>query len=194
MAHTDLRIIRSKKSIRRAFLTLIPQYGFQNITVQQIADEAFINRKTFYAYYPSKYDLYNEIADELIQILRPVVKRDPIAVQQSGTFSTVLQKTFEQITLNRELIKILIEDQSNPVFVNKLSELFREDLLYSVKNQKEPVGKLPVDLVERIYVSTIIEIVKWWVRQDAFPSSELASVYPMLFSDEVIRILNIPVL
>ena len=51
-----------------------------------------------------------------------------------------------------------------------------------------------MDLVEGICISTIIEIVKWWVRQDVIPSSELASVYPMLFSDEVIRILNIPVL
>lgn len=48
---TDRRVIKTKKAIHMAFVKLLSQKSVNEITVKDIADEADINRKTFYNYY-----------------------------------------------------------------------------------------------------------------------------------------------
>ena len=43
----DLRVKRTNKMIMEAFIHLVEAKGYDNITIQEIADEAMINRATF---------------------------------------------------------------------------------------------------------------------------------------------------
>lgn len=45
---TDLRIRRTKRLIQTAFIELVNQIGFKQVTVTKIATTAMINRQTFY--------------------------------------------------------------------------------------------------------------------------------------------------
>ncbi len=56
----DLRVKRTRGLIQRAFIELLAEKGFREITVQDIAERAEINRATFYAHYPDKYALLEE--------------------------------------------------------------------------------------------------------------------------------------
>ena len=60
----DLRVIKTKRNIEASFLKLLTQKDFSEITVQNLLDEALINRSTFYKHYKDKYDL----AEQMIQI------------------------------------------------------------------------------------------------------------------------------
>ena len=64
---TDLRVIKTQNAIHEAFLKLMNTKGLSAMTVQDILDEALINRKTFYTYYRSKYDLAEQTAAEFLQ-------------------------------------------------------------------------------------------------------------------------------
>jgi AcrR family transcriptional regulator len=54
---TDPRILRTRKLIDEAFLSVLNDKGFEELSVQDVADRAGINRATFYAHYGDKYDL-----------------------------------------------------------------------------------------------------------------------------------------
>ena len=43
---TDLRIIKTKKAIKTAFLNLLKENKYHNITISAISETALINRKT----------------------------------------------------------------------------------------------------------------------------------------------------
>ena len=45
----DLRVKRTQKMIVEAFMKLVVEKGYDAVSVQDIADEAMINRATFYA-------------------------------------------------------------------------------------------------------------------------------------------------
>ena len=65
------RVVRTRKAIRQAFLTLMQETEYQKITITGIAREADIDRKTFYLHYQSVEDLANEIVqDEADRIVR----------------------------------------------------------------------------------------------------------------------------
>lgn len=57
----DLRIVKTHKTIRQAFIKLLIEQPFEKISVQQILEEALVNRTTFYKYYSSKSDLAGKI-------------------------------------------------------------------------------------------------------------------------------------
>lgn len=66
---TDLRVIKSEKAIRDAFLELIKEKGYANITITDISNRAMINRKTFYMHYDSKEVLYDTLVNEFMKTL-----------------------------------------------------------------------------------------------------------------------------
>ena len=51
---TDPRILRSRRMLMDALSKLLKQKEFEAISVQEIADEATLNRNTFYLHYPDK--------------------------------------------------------------------------------------------------------------------------------------------
>lgn len=60
----DPRVIRTRKLIQDAFLSLASEKDFEAITVKDIADKATINRATFYAHFVDKYALLDNLLSE----------------------------------------------------------------------------------------------------------------------------------
>jgi AcrR family transcriptional regulator len=70
---TDPRIIRSRQMLMEALLRLLTRKEFNDISVQEIADEATLNRATFYLHYADK--------NALLQAMSAARFRDLIALR-----------------------------------------------------------------------------------------------------------------
>ena len=62
----DLRVARTRKAIRTAFEEMAPRLGLGKITVKALAEQAGINRKTFYLHYETLDALYDEVMTEIM--------------------------------------------------------------------------------------------------------------------------------
>jgi AcrR family transcriptional regulator len=60
----DPRVTRTRKLLLDAFLSLMAEKSFDEITVQDIAARATVNRATFYAHFVDKYALVDELIRE----------------------------------------------------------------------------------------------------------------------------------
>lgn len=60
----DPRITRTRKLLMDAFMALLAEKDFEDITVQDIAARATVNRATFYAHFVDKYAMIDELARE----------------------------------------------------------------------------------------------------------------------------------
>lgn len=69
----DLRIMKTKKAIYKAFEELINIKNIEKITIKEIAEKAKINRKTFYSHYESieafQHELLKGLTDEVNKII-----------------------------------------------------------------------------------------------------------------------------
>jgi AcrR family transcriptional regulator len=61
---TDPRILRSRRMLMDALVKLLNRKEFDDISVQEIADEATLNRATFYLHYPDKNALLKAMTAE----------------------------------------------------------------------------------------------------------------------------------
>ena len=86
----DLRVIKTKKAIQGAFIQLIKEKGYQNVSVSEIALKAKINRNTFYLHYDTKDDLIKKMMFDLNE-----------QIQNSLTFfQTLNTKNYNEISIH----------------------------------------------------------------------------------------------
>lgn len=63
----DLRVVKTHKAIREAFIMLLSEQEYNDIAIQAILERAKVNRATFYKYYSGKGDLAGQIIDDFKQ-------------------------------------------------------------------------------------------------------------------------------
>src|SRR5580704_5851616 len=69
--NTDPRVLRSRLMLMESLLRLLGRKEFEDISIQEITDEATLNRATFYLHYPDK--------NALLQAMTAARFRDLIA-------------------------------------------------------------------------------------------------------------------
>lgn len=168
---TDLRVLRTKKLIKEAFLTLIKKKGFQAITIQDIAEEAFINRATFYLHYQDKYDLLDQICNNYLNELMDVInfsfhiQNGEINVKR---FKITIQKVFEKIEEDLEFYKVMFGPNGVPDFSDKVEEFIFAKFKANFTDIVGDLSKLdiPADFLLNFISSAYIGVVKWWLNTD----------------------------
>lgn len=63
---TDLRVLRTRAAIDRAFEELVCEVGLDKVTVKDLAERAGINRKTFYLHYETIDDLFEAAVTKIL--------------------------------------------------------------------------------------------------------------------------------
>lgn len=63
MAKVDRRILKTQESLKKAVIELMTEKKFDDITIQNIADRANVNRGTIYLHYQDKYDLLDKLTE-----------------------------------------------------------------------------------------------------------------------------------
>lgn len=195
---TDLRILRTIQSIRKAFYELIPEKGYEAITVQDIADRAMINRNTFYLHYQNKPDLLDTCMNELLSELREAVVLCPISMSpfSLSLLETVMQTVLEQISLNMTFYRsMLIEENRIYPFQAKMENIIKDKLMEGWKPaQENSVLAISKELLIEYLGSAFMGIVIWWVKNDKpLPADEVSSQFSRIVAYGHLRTAGIAV-
>ena len=65
----DRRIVKSKRALRGALITLMETKGFEAITVNDLCSAADLNRGTFYNHFSDKEDLLVSFENEVMETI-----------------------------------------------------------------------------------------------------------------------------
>ncbi|MBQ1922251.1 MAG: TetR/AcrR family transcriptional regulator [Lachnospiraceae bacterium] len=102
----DRRVRRTRASIRRAFLDLLDEKSYGQITVTELSERADINRKTFYAYYSGMDELLRELEQDLMEDYEEVCAGINFSIPGFDG-KTYFQEISRIIDANLEIIKRL---------------------------------------------------------------------------------------
>lgn len=140
VSNTDLRIVRTKESIRAALVDLIDEKSFETVTVKDITSKAGINRGTFYAHYQGKCDLVaehgNEIIAELAKIAKQNIQDFIEGTDQVNSDAFPLAVTlFECLNKNAEFLRVMLGPKGDLSFQTNLKEFLWETLFSNGNDQ-----------------------------------------------------------
>ena len=125
---TDRRIAKSEDAIQTTFLEMLLTIGFDAITVKDLTEKANISRKTFYLHYMDKYDLLNEIVDEMIRQLTELCEKKKEKGFVEGTI--IWFSYFEQY---KDFFYAVFSTASTITFRNRLLDFILEQLDYKLE-------------------------------------------------------------
>ncbi|NQX61217.1 TetR/AcrR family transcriptional regulator [Paenibacillus qinlingensis] len=159
---TDRRILRTKQSITKSFLELFSEKDFEQITINEIAERANVNRGTVYLHYSDKYDLLDTCIEEHInELISLCTKREDDTVNQA-----MVQEPKPVFDYFREHFPFF-----SAMFSNQRAFLFRDQLLnfisVNLMIKMERPDNLPIidnKIKAQFMASAFIGIVEWWIR------------------------------
>ena len=64
----DKRIAKTNQLLKSTLITLLDEESFEEITITQLCDRANVSRITFYSHYTDKYELVEDIFNDMIKI------------------------------------------------------------------------------------------------------------------------------
>ena len=65
----DLRFVKNRESLRRAYIDLVKQKGTGSVTVRELTERARVNRMTFYSHYDTIGDILTEYVDDMTRAI-----------------------------------------------------------------------------------------------------------------------------
>lgn len=102
---TDLRVIKTRQTIRSALISLMSEKELSDITISELSERAQINRKTFYRHYGAISDVITEFEDELLSDFADILKTSNTSIFDIGS---VLREISALISGNQEyFVKLL---------------------------------------------------------------------------------------
>lgn len=128
----DLRTIRTKESIKFAFVSLLKEKSYNSISVSEIASRARINRNTFYLHYESKDDLIEHLLQNVIikqeSQLNEFATRlimDPEHVRSIYLF-VIFKALLNLLASEADFYKTLLKDDALSGYIGKIGFLIKK--------------------------------------------------------------------
>lgn len=169
-ARSDLRVRRTQKMLRAAFIKLVISEGFDAISVQMLADEAMVNRATFYRHYADIFDLaekiYSDMAAEYAAAIRPIIFEKP---------EDATRLLFEHVAENADFYQAMLATMPRfQGWVRKNIEVEFKAMFVQM-GLKEHELTMPLDVVLRYVANAQIGLVEWWLETgQQLPAAEMA--------------------
>lgn len=169
--HVDRRVIKTKKAIRTAFAKLLSVKDIDKITIKDIADNADINRKTFYNYYAGIHEILEEIENEIIRDLESALRDVDFSKDLKDQPYLIFTKLSDIINRDADFYGYLIKGDRNTNLVNKIKCSIREKLISELENKIElsPIG---LSIAADYMVAGVLAVYQEWFNSGRLQSSE----------------------
>jgi len=177
---TDPRILRSRRMLMDSLAKLLIKKAFEDISIQEIADEATLNRATFYLHYPDKNALLQAMTESRF---RDLIERRAITFTDcNGALRAialgVCDYLAETTSCPGQLAQIPLEGSIIPV----VEDMFKEGLAHHEMGADADAALLATTAAWAVFGAAR----RWFQTPDRIPAEEMAArietiVSPLLF-------------
>jgi AcrR family transcriptional regulator len=177
---TDPRILRSRRMLMEALVKLLMKKEFDDISVQEIADEATLNRATFYLHYPDKNALLQAMTDSRF---RDLIERRAISFTNcNGALLAIALGVCDYLTESTscpsQLARMSLEGSIIPV----VEDMFKEGLALHGIEPGADAEMLATTAAWAVFGAAR----RWFQTPNRIPAEEMAArietmVSPVLF-------------
>lgn len=160
----DLRVIKTKKNIRDAFLELRKKHSLDEIKVNALCEKAMVNKTTFYNHYQDIYELSDELEAEVLDSFFNNFTDIDMMLADANRFINGMHAALEA---ENDMLRIIFKDKLDEL-IERIEKRIRkyyvkEDqmlisfliggsihLMMKSKNKNEDVEQFLVEVITKI--------------------------------------------
>jgi len=169
----DLRIVKTHKALVDAFLQMLGEKRFEDITVNELCERAMVRRATFYKHFADKYEFFVFVIN---------TKQEQFQAQQNVTpahpkslYLDITKNTLEFVKSNKKLVQMVFDSKMLPTLLEILSQQIAIDVTQKLKEEVQDGASLRASpqLMAQFFTGGLVYTMKWWVAQKKVSEAEL---------------------
>ena len=184
----DRRVQRTRQLLQTALFSLITERGYENITIQDITEQANLGRTTFYLHYQDKEELLKASVGALLHQLQLGV--EPSA-DEVCAYRTRCVRIFQNVAEKRPLYQALLRE-TGPVNIGNMLRDYFVALFRRYVAEIYNFDQLPENVMGLIAVhaaGSLLGLVGWWLDQaEPFPAEQMGLIYSQLMSEDSVNL------
>jgi AcrR family transcriptional regulator len=175
------KIDRTKQHIIQTFFEMMAEVGFEQIRVSSLAKKAGINRGTFYHHFTDKYEILEEIENDIYTQFESLMEDKVLRLERYNNIPSVedVPRFFQHSILQtmlflyerKEIAIILVGKNGSPYFIEKLESLFYETVRNTMSTNSQH-GSDQMHYLQEFVFSGITSVIKSWLRNGAKEAPE----------------------
>ncbi len=163
----DKRSEKTVDAIYKAFASLINKKDYDDITIQDLLDEASISRSTFYAHYKTKDELLlsisNHIFDHVFSKSLQEEKTHDFSKDVILNYRHLIEHIFYHIRDERELFEGILSNKVNALFLVEFRNQISKFVNSYLSNYPMTNNQIPFELRKSLAIEEFIVVLKYWV-------------------------------
>lgn len=191
----DRRTRRTRQLLRDAFVALLKEKRYEDVSVQDIIERADVARSTFYVHYVDKEDLlvgkWGVFASNLgiHGVHADVLKHE----ETEGRFILSTLGWFQHIQVQGDILKIIAKDPAMDLAMKTLHGILHKDMQTRIQNHlpENENASIPPSLVIDYLASSLMTLLKWWVKNDmSYPPKRMDEIFQQLVMQGVSSVIK----
>lgn len=175
---------RTKQLIQNSFLQILEKKPFESITIGDITKQAEINRGTFYLHYEDKFDLLDQIEQQLFVDLGNHIDELQSLYSSTNTFEKEQEQLaatlFRYIKMRSSILKILLSNHGRAGFHIRFRDAFSEKVRFNLEKNESfnAYLKVPMEYFISFITSAFLGLIEQWIQNgfDKTPE-EMTALY-----------------
>ncbi|MEL6524477.1 MAG: TetR/AcrR family transcriptional regulator [Chloroflexota bacterium] len=162
----DRRIQRTRALLRDALMRLIVRKGYDDITIQDITDEANVARTTFYLHFGDKDELLFSTMRDLYEDLYAASGHEKASSWFTDDIDDCIADDFEHVQDYSDFYSIMLSEHGSAAFLTQVRGYLAEAIMgdmFKVFAPMEVEAKLPHNMMAYAVAGAQIGVIKWWL-------------------------------
>lgn len=156
---TDLRIIKTRRTIRNALVDLMSEKELSAVTISELSARAEINRKTFYRHYRTISDVVAELENEILSEFSEIIKSGNDSLLNIGAVFRDISALVER----RRDFFVRLMTYNHDLFNNgKIKAMLRKTLSVSLRKAGAAMGEQSIKAVSEFLISGVLALYADW--------------------------------
>lgn len=183
---TDLRIIKTKKSIYDALSELMYEKTFEEIKVSEICEKALINRSTFYAHFEDKFDLFSNLIKDLKEEIKSKIEPEGKYKNLEEYYRRTIEIVLSHIASNKAFFLKIIDKNRNSIAMDIITDTLRESINAHIIEYYK--GEMPGEIISSFFVGGVCNVIVTWLIYPHYTKEEIcAYLETLIFTNEIFK-------
>ena len=174
----DLRIRKTYRALTDAFIQMMQEMDFADVTVNELCERSLVGRGTFYKHFADKYEFLSFlIRDQYGSFLSEI----SASMQHHSPYEFIAElfrSCLDFLESSPALMSALKNAQGSSVIEKTVAEVLIPDMTQRMKEMKSMGYDIPFDphLTAELAVSIGYQTVLWWLRnRESVPKEKFMS-------------------
>lgn len=167
----DRRTRRTKTLLKNAYIQLLKEKKFTEISVKELCELADINRGTFYLHYNDIYDLKTQLEDDIMHQLEELVLSHASLKTNDDTYQLFLH-LFQFTEANQPYFTAFLGSNGDISYFKRMQTIFKDLYLGLLLDGKTPANSTSLDYSYNFIASGFTGLIENWLSNSERPAPE----------------------